>query len=332
VTFNEGEWIEGVKVHNIRYFGKWAYPLRILEVRNIVKKIDPDVLHAHYVSHYGMYGALTGFKPFVVSAWGDDVLTEPERSRIKRHVVRYVLRKADAITCDAVHMRDAMLRLGAVPESINLINYGVDTIKFSPRRKSEEIKTKLGIQDSPTVISLRNLDPQYDVESLINSIPLVLKEIPESKFLIAGRGSEENRLKELAQSLGVSENTLFVGFIKNDELPNFLTSIDVYVSTSLSDAGISAATAEAMACAIPIVITDVVDNRKWVDDGVSGFVVPIKDPKSLADRIIRLLKNEDLRRKFGMISRKIIEERNDYYREMKKMESVYEGLAETHKK
>jgi len=332
VTFNETRRIEGVKVRNLRYFSKWAYPSRIIEVKRAVKEIDPDVLHAHYVSHYGMYGALSGLRPFVVSAWGSDVLIEPEKSRIKKFVVKYVLRKADVITCDAEHMREAMRRLGAVSEKVNLINYGVDTRKFTPSGKNEKLMAELGIYASPAVISLRNLEPLYDVESLINSIPLVLKEIPESKFVIAGRGSEENRLKELVRSLGVSENTLFVGFIPNDELPRYLTSIDVYVSTALSDAGLSAATAEAMACGLPVVITDVADNRKWVEDGVNGFLVPTKDPKSLAERIIYLLKNEGIMRKFGKINRRIIEERNDYYKEMKKMESIYEGLAEMHKK
>ena len=332
VTFDKTEEIEGVNVQNLRYFSKLAYPFRIIEVEKAVKKIDPDLLHAHYITHHGTYGALTGFRPFVVTAYGSDVLIDPEKSLIKKYAVRYVLRKADLITCDAEHMREAMRRLGAVPEKISLINFGIDTRKFSPSEKSEKLRAELGIYDSPTVISLRNLNPLYDIESLIKSIPFVLKEIPESKFVIAGRGSEETKLKELAKSLGVSGNTKFVGFIPNDELPQYLTSMNVYVSTALSDAGISACTAEAMACGLPVIITDVADNKKWVEDGVNGFIVPIKDPKSLAERIIYLLKNEHVRMKFGKISRKIIEERNDYYKEMGKMESIYEELAERYKK
>jgi len=332
VTFNATGQIEDVKVHKVRYFSKAAYPFRILEVRNAIKGIGPDVLHAHYVSHYGMYAALTGFKPFVVTAWGSDVLVEPKKSMIKKYVVKYVLRKADLITCDAEHMREAMSELGVVPEKIRLINFGVDARKFSPNEKSEDLMAKLGICDSPTVISLRNLDPLYDVESLIRSIPMVIKEIPKSKFVIAGKGSEEARLKELAISLGVSGNTKFVGFIPNEELPHYLASVDVYVSTSPSDAGLSASTAEAMACGLPVVITDAADNRKWVEDGVNGFLVPIKDPKSLAERIIYLLKNENIRSRFGKINRKIIQERNDYYKVMEKMESIYEELVEGYKK
>jgi histidyl-tRNA synthetase len=147
----------------------------------------------------------------------------------------YVLSKADVITCDAEHIMETMKRLGAVPEKIRIINYGVDTKKFSPREKSRELKAKLTISNSPIVISLRNLDPLYDVESLIKSVPLVVKEIPEAKFLIAGSGPEESKLKELAVSLDASESTYFVGFIPNDELPTYLTTTDVYVSTALSE-------------------------------------------------------------------------------------------------
>ena len=108
--------------------------------------------------------------------------------------------------------------------------------------------------------------------------------------------------------------------------------MDVYVSTSLSDAGIAASTAEAMACGLPVIVTDVADNKKWIDNGVNGFVVPVKDPKSLAEKIIYLLQNEDIRKKFGKINRKIIEERNNYYKEMEKMEDIYKELVQRNEK
>jgi glycosyltransferase involved in cell wall biosynthesis len=229
-------------------------------------------------------------------------------------------------------MQGVMKRLGVSSEKISLIHFGIDTKKFSPMQKNEKLKARLGINDSPTVVSLRNLNLLYDVESLIKSAPLVLKEIPKTKFIIAGKGSEEEKLRELTKSLGIADNVKFIGFIPNDELPQYLNTMDVYVSTSLSDAGIAASTAEAMACGLPVIVTDVADNKKWVEDGVNGFVIQMKDPKSLAEKIIYLLKNEDIRKQFGKVSRKIIEERNDYYKEMGKMEDLYEQLVQRNKK
>jgi glycosyltransferase involved in cell wall biosynthesis len=229
-------------------------------------------------------------------------------------------------------MKESMTKLGIAPEKVNIICFGVDTRKFSPGISSETLRAKLGVYDAPTVISLRNLDLLYDVESLVRSVPLVLKSIPESKVVIAGKGSEERKLKELAESLGVSNSIKFVGFIPNDELPQYLNSVDVYVSTSLSDAGIAASTAEAMSCGLPVIVTDVADNRDWIEDGVNGLVIPTKEPKALAEKIIFLLKNEEIRKKFGEVNRKIIEGRNNYYKEMEKMEDIYKELIRRHKK
>jgi len=306
----------------------------LLEIAWLLRKIRPDIIHAHYLGHFGilagLYGSLSGFSPIVLTAWGSDVITGA--IGWKRWLIKHALKRADLITCDADHMVERLVMLGANREKIKLICFGTDTRKLSPRPKSEKLKEQLGVGGSPVVISLRLLQPLYDVESLITAIPLVLKEIPETKFVIGGEGSQEKDLRQLAQSLGVSDNARFVGFIPNDELPRYLTSSDVYVSTSLSDAGLSASTAEAMACGLPVIITDFGDNRKWVEDGVNGFIVPLRDPETLASQIIYLLRNKDDRIKFGQAGRQIIEEKNNYEKEMGRMGELYEILIKRRKK
>ncbi|MEM3641615.1 MAG: glycosyltransferase [Candidatus Bathyarchaeia archaeon] len=334
ISFENAQ-IEGASVHFLKLpilVRSATFPLKIASlyrIKLLINKIKPDILHAHYAINYGFFGALCNFKPYVITAWGSDVLTVPEARLIaivKRFIAKYALKKADVITCDAPHMREAMKKLGVPSEKIKLIYFGVDTRKFSPNKKSENLKAALKIMDNPTVISLRNLEPIYDIESLVRAMPIVLKEVPETVFVVAGKGTEEGKLRKLAESLGVSNNVRFVGFIPNDRLPEYLNTMDVYVSTALSDAGIAASTAEAMSCGLPVVITDVADNRKWVENGVNGFLVPAKDPKALAEKIIYLLQNEDIRKRFGTANRKVIEERNNYYKEMEKMEEIYRKL------
>ena len=333
--------IEGAKVHVLSLpvlVRSATFPLKIMSIyriRNLVNRLKPDVVHAHYVTNYGLFGALCHFNPFVITAWGSDVLNVPGSrliAMIKKYIATYTLKKADLITCDAQHMKEAMRKLSVPPEKVDIIYFGVDTRKFSPGEKSERLKAKLGVYGSPTVISLRNLEPIYNIESLVKSVPLVLKEIPDAKFVIAGKGSEETKLEELAKSLGVETSMRFIGFVKNDELPEYLNTMDVYVSTSLSDAGIAASTAEAMSCGLPVIVTDTADNRKWVEDGLNGCVVPPKDPQSLAEGIVCLLKNGDVRKRFGNNNREIIEERNNYYKEMEKMEDIYKKLAQRYRK
>jgi glycosyltransferase involved in cell wall biosynthesis len=221
-----------------------------------------------------------------------------------------------------------MVELGVAREKIKLIYFGVDTKKFSANQADAEVKGKYQIaSDSPIVISLRSLNPIYDLESLVKAVPLVLGKVPEAKFIIVGDGEQRDYLENVATSLGVGDSVRFAGPISNSDIPRYLASSDVYVSTSLSDAGLAASTAEAMASQLPVVITDFGDNSQWVKEGQGGFLIPVKSPSLLAERIVYLLKNEDVRRKFGELNREIIEERNDYYKEMEKVEHLYQTLT-----
>jgi len=320
--------------HNVFAIKTRKYPWKLLEIANIfsvakqIRETKPDVLHAHYAGVNGLLGAICNFKPFFVSAWGSDVMVSPKKNFLRRMAVKYIFKKADLITCDAEHMKREIAGYGVPDSKIKIINFGVDTRKFSPAQKNGDIQKKIGVAPSPVIISLRKLEEIYDIESLLLAAPAVLKKYKNAKFLIVGRGSKENSLKELAKSLKVSESVKFVGWLSQEDIANYLRQSDVYVSTSLSDGGIASSTAEAMACKLPVVITDFGDNKEWVRDGESGFLVPLKSPAVLADRIIKLLENPEMRKIMGEKGRKIIEEKDDYYKEMAKMEKLYQ-LYET---
>jgi len=295
------------------------------QVRKLIKKIKPDILHAHYITECGFLGALSGFHPFVLTAWGSDVLVDTANSRIYRYFVEFALKRADLITTEGENAIEEMIRLRGDPDKINLILFGVDTKKFSPKDRSLDEEHRAF--DSPTVISTRNLAPIYDLETLIRSVPSMLEQIPEVKFIIAGNGTQENYLKDLAKSLNVLDSITFVGHIPHEELPHHLRTANVYVSTSLSDT-ISGSLMEAMACELAPVVTNVGDNKKWIANGENGFIIPVKRPDLLAEKIIYLLNNEELRQKMGRANRQLIEERADYKKEMDKMEQLYEELLE----
>jgi glycosyltransferase involved in cell wall biosynthesis len=301
------------------------FPFNFFELKKLVKRIKPDIFHAHYAGVNGFLASLVNFHPFVLTAWGSDVLFAG-KSKIKGPFVKHALKKADLITSDAEHIKKAIGVLGIKTAEIKIICFGVDVMKFSPGDKKQEIVDKLKISNCPAVISLRNLEPLYNIESLIKAVPLVLKEFSEVKFIVAGRGPEEENLKKMAETLGVSESIRFVNWIPQNELPEYLRVSDVYVSTSLSDAGLASSTAEAMACELPCIVTDFGDNKEWIKNNESGFLMPLKDFNFLAEKIIYLLKNPEERKRLGANARKVIEEKNNYYKEMEKMEKLYASL------
>ena len=337
ITLRVGEgYFDGVRLHLLPmpiprswpgsgYINALAWRI---QTRRLVRKIKPDIINAHSITTHGHLAIASGFHPVVLTAWGSDILIYPKKRRLYKFLVQHALKRAELITCDTEHIQKPLIELAADPQKINLVYHGTNTQKFHPGQKDKRLREELGIFDSPTVISLRRLSPIYDIESLITAVPLVLKEVPEAKFLLVEKGSQEVELKELAKSLGVSDSVKFVGWVPENELPRYLTSADIYVSTSLSDAGLAASTAEAMACGLPVIITDFGDNRKWVQDSVNGYIIPLRSPQALSSKVIHLIRNKDLREKFGQINRKIIEERNNWEVEMGKMGKLYEEVIE----
>lgn len=302
------------------------------QVKKLIKEINPDILHGHSIIHHTIIGAIAGFHPFVVTPWGNDVLIYPKESKFVKYAVKFALNNSDLITCDGENIKYAIIKMGAECEKIKMISHGIDTKKFNQSQKDIYILNEFGIFHSPTILSTRRLGPIHDVGTLINAIPLVLEEMPDSKFIIVGEGEQKEHLICLAKSLNIFDSVKFVGWIPNDKLPKYLASVDVYVSTSISDGGLAISTAEAMASGLPVILTDFGDNGKWIKDGINGFVFPVKDSKTLARKIIYLLENLSLRIKFGEINRKMIDEQCNHYVEMENMENIYKELIERYKK
>jgi len=224
-------------------------------------------------------------------------------------------------------MREEIMSFGVPAERIRIVNFGVDTDSFSKCPQDTEVRGHWGLSNEPTVISLRNFEPVYDIETLLRAIPKVLETVSTARFILGGKGGLEDELKLLVAQLGIGHAVNFVGYIPNDQLPTILCSADVYVSTSLSDAGIASSTAEAMACELPVVVTDSGENNQWINDGVNGFLVPVSQPEALAKRLIQLLQKTELRQKFGQRGRSMICKNNDYHVEMTKMEAVYQEIV-----
>ncbi|MFC1988441.1 glycosyltransferase [Chloroflexota bacterium] len=305
----------------------FTFIFKLVKIRRIIGEIKPDIIDAHYVVKYGAVAALSNSHPLVVTAMGSDILILSRENAIWRLVAKYVLGKTDLIVCRSPVVQKQILKLGMPVNKVRIIIPGVDTGRFLPLPKDVRLLQKLEIRPSdPVVISTRSLSPVYDVEALVRAVPLVLSEEPEVQFLIIGHGVQGNHLRKIAQELGVMASVRFVGWISHAEIPRYLSSSDIYVSTSLSD-GTPNSLLEAMSCELAPVVTSIPANQRWIKDGKNGYLVPIKDPTTLGNRIISLIKNEKERKTFGIKNRKIVQEKAEQKAEMKKLGAVYLDLV-----
>ncbi len=330
--------IEGVTVHKVSYFNKMAYVLRIHKVREAIKRIKPDILHAHYISVYGVYGSFLNFHPFLLSTWGDDVIVDPRRSMFHGLLIRYAIKKADLVHSGSEIVSKQLIKLGCDPKKIFMQLWGVDNNFFSPKARSEDLRRELGGDNGCLVLCARRWKPSYHVNVLIKAIPFVVKEVRNVKFIMLGGGPLKSKLVELAQSLKVLDKVLFVGRVPDYKMPKYLASVDVYVDTisdyyidplrsviaSSGRSGAGQTTREAMACGTPQLISDVLDVRTatWF----RGLTYRQLDPRDLAEKLILLLKDEGLRRRISRESRMAALKFFDLKKNMQKIEKIYDSL------
>lgn len=314
------------------FLGFLGSPLYVFRLKRLLRNIQPDVVHVHYINDAALFSILSGFHPVIFTAWGTDVLISPNQSRLRKWILRYMLRKVDLVTCDADHMKKRLVELGADPPKTPVIFFGTDVEKFHGSKKDPVLRARFAPEGAPVVISIRNHETVYDIESVIKAAHRLIQKYPTAIFLMGGSGTLSESLRRLTDSLGLNENVKFLGSLTQDQLPVYLATADIYVSTSLSDGGLAASTAEAMASELPVVITDVGNNRQWVKDGQHGFVIAVRSPEDLAEKIAVLFESKPLRERMGREGRRVIVERNNLYNEMSRMEEFYVRFGQSSQK
>jgi L-malate glycosyltransferase len=293
----------------------------------VVDSVKPDIIHVHYIGFYGVLALLQRKAPFVCTAWGSDILIN-KKNWPKRLLLKAILGRSQRVTCDADHMIREIENLNVPRKQIERINFGIDTAYF---RKSElaktELRQKLGIPaDAVVVLSTRNHHPVYDIETIVKSMKVLVARDSRFFLLIAGMGPLTESLKEMVRAEGLDKSVQFYGRYDQQVLKELLALSDVYVSASRSDAGIAASTAEAMAMELPVVISDVCENREWVCFPKEQLFA-VGDAADLADKIGKTLSLKLSRSDFEALSRKLIVDHNDYNNEMNKMQLVYAQLG-----
>ncbi|MDW7777159.1 MAG: glycosyltransferase family 4 protein [Methanosarcinales archaeon] len=323
-----GKPIEGVELHVVRSMFHSLYLAfipRHLRIYFLIRKIKPDIVHAHFISKFGFHAAFLGFHPVVMSAWGDDILIIPYWSKFLWYFTKISLKGADKIYAVSEDMAEKITSNFGIPaNNVVVVPFGVDTELFQPA-----IMHKQESSGRTIVFSNRNFLEVYNIETLINAIPLVIEKNINVHFVIKGSGPLEESLKELVSTLNVDEYVTFVGWTEYHNMPEYLHNCDIYVSTAISD-GTPVSVLEAMACGKACIVTDVGGVSEWIEDDVCGSLIPPQKPQILAENILELVRNPAKREVLGKEAHRIVIERGDWYNIMKWVRDDYKTLVREH--
>ncbi|MCC6003965.1 MAG: glycosyltransferase [Thermofilum sp.] len=307
-------------------------------IEELIKRLEPDLLHAHfaYLEGWAAYLAKVGLRqriPLVVTLHGYDILVEPSvgygirLSKRYEALVKKVLNAANAIIVASRAVFNEAASLVKDVGKIHLISNGVDTKRFNPALNGNIIRKRFAVEDKQVIFTLRHHSPRYGITYLLLAAKLVLDKRKDVAFIIGGSGPLLDYHKMLTRRLGISSCVFFTGRISQEELPLYYAASDVVVVPSLQEAWGLVAT-EAMACGKPVVASRVGGLPDQVIDGYNGFLVPPRDSKALADRILYLLENPSEARRMGLNGRRLAEERFDIEKRVDKIVKLYKELVE----
>lgn len=275
----------GISIVDLGKAGRWDIARFLQRVRRAIAEARPDVIYSFLGTANVVAAAVRPVSPPFRLVWSIRASDMDPRKydwmfRLNYGVERALSRTADLIISNSHAGRDFAVAHGFPRERIEVVPNGIDTKRFRPdpslRAKQ---RAEWGIDPDTIAIGvLARLDPMKDHATFLQAAAALSKNRPSLRFLCIGDGPEEGTLKGLAEQLAVAHRVAFTGRSTNPSAA--LNALDVACSSSSFGEGFSNSIAEAMACGISSVVTDVGDSARLV--GNTGRVVPRRDPLALA--------------------------------------------------
>jgi glycosyltransferase involved in cell wall biosynthesis len=316
-------------------------PIYAAEIRGLLRGFQPDVVHIHTPGGVGLttlhearkldlpiaatnhlmginiYGTLKWLKPF-----------KRPINHLTRNDLLKLYKNADRIIMPTQLAID-QFNLAKIKAPVSAISNGINLEKFHPGKASPAIYQKFHLPtDKPIVSYLGRLDSEKHLPVILRAAPRILAAISGMHFLFVGTGNDAEHLKKLAEAANLSGCAHFTGRVDDDDMAELHRVGRVYVMPSPAELQ-SVSTLEAMASGQPIVAADAGALPELCQNGQNGLLFPVDDDEKLADGVIKILSNPDLRKKFAARSLEIART-HDIKNVIKQFERIYRAAIKDH--
>ena len=260
-----------------------------------LKQLRPDVVHAH--DPHGVAMAALALSMSTEPVKPPLVASRRVDFRIRGNSLsRWKYRQVDCFVCASEAIRQLLLSDGVEPERAVTVHEGIDlarVVSAVPAKAHEELWLPHG---APIVGNVAALVPHKGQKHLIEAAALVVRQVPDARFVIAGEGELRPALEQQIKHLGLEKHVLLAGF--RPDVLSLQKAFDIFVMSSVTE-GLGTSILDAMACGRPVVATTAGGIPEVVRDGATGILVPPRDPEMMAAAIVKLLKDDALRRRMG---------------------------------
>lgn len=290
----------GVPLIDLKKAGRWDLAGFLMRTARAVRETRPDVIYS-FLGGANIIASLV--RPFVgptrivwsIRSSNMDLRRYDWLHGLAYWIERQLSRTADLIISNSQAGRDFAVVHGFPKDRIRIVPNGIDTDRFRPdAHLRQRQRAAWGLGDEHVAVGvLARLDPMKGHGTFLEAVALLAENRPDMRFFVIGGGPEEDRLRRQAARLGLGRAISFTG--PSDRPESALNGFDICCSPSEFGEGFSNSIAEAMACGVPCVVTDVGDSARIVGD--TGEVVPPSDSRSLGEAILRLAARLDDGRK-----------------------------------
>lgn len=275
---------------------------------------------------------LAGVPVIVASIRDTGVYLTPRQRRAQK----FICRLADRILVNAEAVRQWLIAEGYQPKKIAVIRNGIDLFRFAKKDRNGNLRQEFGLPaHAPLVAVLSRLTRLKGFEDFLEAAAIVAAHFQEARFLVMGDHfivrdgaivediAYRRELQSYAARLGIGGRVIFTGY--RLDVPEVLSEVAVSVLPSLSE-GLSNAVLESMAAGVPVVATRVGGSPEVIEEGITGLLVPPRNPAALARAICRLLENPELASTFGQAGRQRVAECFSLERMVRETECFYLNL------
>lgn len=288
-----------------------------LQLREILRTCEAEALLILYGGGQAVMAYASGYRPYAVYTVGSDILMG---NSLKRFITGLTLNAANHVFANGVYLTHKTREV-APKASTETLYLGVDTTRFRPGlRKQNRIR----------IVCSRGFMSLYNNESLVHGLAVMPQLDMDFGVTFLSRGPLLQSVKNLADKVlspDVRRRVEFLGGVSDEMMVKSLQSAHVYVSLSRSD-GTSISLLEAMACGLFPVLSDIPQNREWIDSTAqNGILVPLDQPHVLAAALTRAITDHGLRARAAEFNRRLILERADGHLNMKILASKLEAMV-----
>lgn len=322
--------IEGIEISRLPYISKIANTNITLNLPFKLNREDFDIMHTHiptpWSADWSRIISKRKNKPLVVT-YHNDIIGSGIANYIAKFynstALKSLLRSADKIIITQPNYLTYSSYLSDYSDKVEVIPNGVDVNKFKPADIKKE-------QNKIFFLSLLDKFHEYKgLDYLLKAIKIVKNSIPDVKLVVGGKGTLMEYYIKKSESMGLSDNVEFHGFIPDNEMVEYYTSANIFVLPSISSLqeGFGIVALEALACKTPVITTDIVGVSSDLRKENAGLSVTPRDHEALAKAIMYLLDNQDINSEMGHNGRKLVEASYTWKGIAQKMEKVYYGLV-----